>query len=61
MQAELHLAHRDLHVGNLACAGCVDGGVGKSEVHVIEHVEGVGTQFEKPSVKGQQILRERKV
>jgi hypothetical protein len=45
VQAELHLPHLQLSVRDLSCPAGIDLRAGHPQIHMIENVEGIRTQF----------------
>ena len=56
MQAELHLPHRNLRVGDLSRPALVDVVSRKPEIYMIEHVECVRPQLKRSALTGQQVF-----
>jgi hypothetical protein len=56
VHSELHLAHWYFSIGDLPRATHVNGRVRQAKVHVVEDLERIGSQFERPTLAWYQVL-----
>ena len=57
MQAELHLAHGNLHVSDLPGSILVDCGIRQAKINVVEDIKGVGAKLKRAALPAKQIFR----
>jgi hypothetical protein len=58
VKRKLHLTHGHLDICDLPSGEIIDCGVWISEVHVVEHIEGFGSEFKRFAFHREQILRD---